>query len=135
MECFSLPSSTNRLTGLPLTSWVSVLSPWQERQSASFSFCAACAVDAQKTNKTASVRIKKMTRAFTATRRCFVCRTCSDSGHKMTLRETQTQSIHHIPGVQSHKCVIPHPCRTGQPAATQRHLVTKAASCRGQHRC
>src|SRR6266568_1390978 len=102
MECFSLLSSTNRLIGLPFTSWVSVLSLWQERQSASFSFCPACAVDAQKTNKTASVQIRKIPRAFTAARRCFVCRTCSDSGHKLTLRESQSQSIHHVPGVRSH---------------------------------
>jgi hypothetical protein len=66
MECLSLLPSTKRLTVAPFPSvLVSVGSEWQERQSASLSFGAACAVDAQVRRKKTSGTMKKLRAAFT----------------------------------------------------------------------
>src|SRR5436305_5174990 len=51
MEFLKTSGFTERLTGLPFTSWVRVESPWQARQSSTEGFCAAKATPTKDSRK------------------------------------------------------------------------------------
>ena len=71
MECFNFFASTKSETDLPFTSVVRVESPWQVRQSSSFSLCWARVGRAEPSRKNANVQSRILLETFTVSGDAF----------------------------------------------------------------